>query len=372
MGIVIYIIVKRITMNGHEILFSGDFLSTESFDIRFGFITFNRENFFMKTILVPTDFSECAEHALNYACYIAEKTNSKIILLHVLPAEEIESNLASESEWMGGAWAGEHSDISAPAMMRLLKATKRKMSTLMSLSSCKKISIMDVIEIGRVNRMINVSVKKHNADMIVMGTHGTSGLNEIFIGSNTEHVVRDAEVPVLAVKEGHELPEIKNIVFATDFSTETDLIFPSVKNFADIFNANLHLVKIINTPVARKQKEMQFMIEEFMKGMNENKVSTHIYYHDVKDAGIRNFAETVHADLIALGTHGRHGLARFFKGSIAENLVNHAAVPVLTINFHKKQLEKISKIKGTKNNVEEEVAEGIISETFYSGHVPSI
>ncbi len=323
----------------------------------------------MKTILVPTDFSECAEHALYYACHIAEKTNAKIILLHVLEQEKIETSFY-ESEWMGQGWAGERSDVAVPAMMRLMKEVKKKMSAWMDFPQCRNISMIDRIEIGRVNRMIIRAAGKHKADMIVMGTHGTSGWNEIFIGSNAEHIVRDAEIPVLAVKENHTAPQIKNIVFATDFSNETDLVFSSIKNFAEIFDAKIQIVKIMSAPTLRGKQEMDKLFENILGEAHNEKISTHTYYHNQKEIGIRNFAQTVNADLIALGTHGRHGLARFFKGSIAENLVNHAPLPVLTINFHKKQLEGRQPLR--KVSAEDQIAESMIPETYFSGHVPSI
>lgn len=323
----------------------------------------------MKTLLVPTDFSECAEHALRYACCIAEKTNSKIILLHVLSSAKPKVSYY-DSAWMGAGWAGAKTEAEVPAMMALMKDVKRKMSRLMASQGNRKLFMIDFIEIGKVNKMVNETAEKHRADLIVMGTHGTSGLNEIFIGSNTEHVVRDAEIPVLAVKKGNENPEIKNIVFATDFSNETDLVFPSVKKFADIFDAKIHLVKIMSASSFRQQQNLKKMFENFRNENQPQKISTHVYYHDQKETGIRHFADAIDADIITLGTHGRHGLARFFKGSIAENLVNHAAIPVLTLNFRKKQEKKIS--RGKFINPEEEMAESIIPETYYSGHIPSI
>src|ERR1051326_3299701 len=132
----------------------------------------------MKTILVPTDFSECAEHALKYACILARKTKTKIILLHIIASEKSAGQSPSDGEWMGG-WAGEKSPADAPLMMALLKETKKKMNKLKSLPFCEKIEMRDSIEMGDVSEMINLSAKKHNADMIVMGTHGAKGLNDV-------------------------------------------------------------------------------------------------------------------------------------------------------------------------------------------------
>ncbi|MBI3500744.1 MAG: universal stress protein [Bacteroidetes bacterium] len=323
----------------------------------------------MKTILVPTDFSECALYALNYACYLAEKTNSRIILLHVLNVFQIDSPVREGELWMKRQQTAERLTEEVPLMLELLRSVRRKMNALMNLPQCKKISMMDSIETGNIGTRVNASAKKNNADMIVMGTHGTSGLNEIFLGSNAEHVVRDVEIPVLSVKEGHVKPEIKTIVFATDFSEETNLIFPSIKNFAEIFNAEVHLVKISSAPNSAKRGEMKKMLSKFVSG-NEKNISTHFYYHQIKEAGIRYFADAVNADLITLGTHGRHGLALFFRGSVAEDVVNHSPLPVLTINFHKKQLKKMQ--SGKKINAEETLEETKISETLFSGHIPAL
>jgi hypothetical protein len=93
----------------------------------------------MKTLLVPTDFSKCAEYALDYACFIAEKTNSKIILLHVLPPVDTETSYSPGGEWMGGSWAGETDLPGTPLMMALLKETRKKINRAMDIAACKGI-----------------------------------------------------------------------------------------------------------------------------------------------------------------------------------------------------------------------------------------
>jgi nucleotide-binding universal stress UspA family protein len=319
----------------------------------------------MKTLLVPTDFSKCAEYALDYACFIAQKTNSRVILLHVLPPVDTEAYTPG-GEWMGGSWAGESGVPGTPLMMGLLKETRKKIARAMDIPACKTITIQDVIETGAVSDQVNAAVQKYKADMIVMGTHGTGGFNEALIGSNAERVVRDAAVPVLSVKEPREKITIDTIVFATDFSEETDLVFPYVKNFADIFNARIRLVKVLSSPSRTAQQDMQEETERIKNEEPGKDYSVTFYYHSGKETGIRHFAQAIEADLIALGTHGRHGLARFFMGSVAESLVNHSPLPVLTINIHKNRMRE-------KKATEVELIEkNILLESSYSGHVPSI
>ena len=285
----------------------------------------------MKTILVPTDFSECAEHALKHACVLARKTKAKIILLNVIVSDNSEN---------------------APFMMALLKETKKKMNRLKELPIWNKVEMRDFIEVGDVSEKVNAAAKKHKADIIVMGTHGAKGLNDVLIGSNAERVVRDAEVPVLSIQDGKENMQIKNIVFATDFSEETKLVFPFIKSFADVFEAKCHLLKIIADSNFKARNLAKKEGEHFLKENGFGKYPiTILSDFKSKASGISRFAEVNKADVIALGTHGRHGLAHFLKGSIAEDVVNYSFLPVLTVNFHKKMLNPAVKVPTLKKKV---------------------
>lgn len=294
----------------------------------------------MKTILVPTDFSECARHALNYAVAIAQKSKAQIMLLHIVQRLYRSASFPKTGKWMND----ENTEEQVPYMMEFLKGVKRKMKSLISSVNTEGIKITDTIQTGNVSKAIKSASKKCKADLIVMGTHGTKGLNEVLIGSNASQVVRDAEIPVLTVnteKQSKNI-EIRNIVFATDFSEETNLVFPFIKYFAEIFGAKIHLLKIVSQPdLIEKAKEEA---RRFQEENNLNEYPVQILHNlESESEGIRRFASFINADLIALGTHGRHGLAHFFKGSIAENVVNHATHPVLTVNFHKKKLTKTSR-----------------------------
>ena len=208
------------------------------------------------------------------------------------------------------------------------------MREIISSPLCSGIKVTDIVEMGRVTEKINYAVKKYEADFIVMGTHGASGLNEILVGSNTEKVVRDAEVPVLSVKNVSREIKLDKIIFATDFSDERNFVFPFVKSFAESAGAEIHLLKIImnSTPENREETERQI---NRLRNENRFNYPAHIFSGEIEEESIRQFAEAQKFEIVALGTHGRHGLVHFFKGSIAEELVNHSSIPVLTINIQK-------------------------------------
>ena len=166
-----------------------------------------------------------------------------------------------------------------------------------------------------------------------MGSHGASGFKEMFIGSNAEKVVRNSEIPVLIIKKEAGDFEVKKFVFASDFADEIKKPFAKVVEFANKFDAELHLV-MINTPSSFKPTHIaNEIMSSFIAGFNINKLATHIYNDVNVESGVLNFTNSIDADLIGMSTHGRKGLAHFFNGSISEDLVNHAVKPVVTFKI---------------------------------------
>lgn len=274
----------------------------------------------MKRILVPTDFSEHAEYALKAAAQIARDNNSEIILLHML---ELPSQ-GNDAMAMG-------SDI--PEIMFFKNRAISKLEDLAESDFLKGIPVSQVIQFERAFEGIIDISKKNNADFIVMGSHGASGFREMFIGSNTEKVVRFSEVPVLVIKNEISHFKADNVVFASDFSDEIKKPFKQLIKIATIFNSHLKLV-MINTPNSFKSTIVaEKIMDEFMKDANYENYSMHIYNDVNVEKGILNFSHRVKADLIAMCTHGRTGFAHFFNGSISEDLVNHAVRPVITFKI---------------------------------------
>lgn len=272
----------------------------------------------MKRILVPTDFSKHAEYALKVAAQIARQNNSEIILLHML-----------ELPHQGKDALGNGSGI--PEIMYFKDRAIEKLDSLLDADYLNGIPVSEIIQFEKAfEGVLNIS-KKNNIDFIVMGSHGASGFQEMFIGSNTEKVVRFSDVPVLVIKNETPSFSAANFVFASDFSDEIKKPFEKVKQLAETFNSHLHLV-MINTPNSFKPQHVaERMLENFTDGLKN--YSTHIYNDSNVEKGILNFANKHNADLIGMCTHGRTGFSHFFNGSMAEDLVNHAVRPVVTFKI---------------------------------------
>jgi nucleotide-binding universal stress UspA family protein len=175
--------------------------------------------------------------------------------------------------------------------------------------------------------------ESHDVDLIVMGSHGASGFQEMFIGSNTEKVVRNSNVPVVVIKHEDANFKPEKFVFASDFSEEIKKPFEKVVAFANKFDSHLYLLNV-NTPNNFKStKVAQKIMDEFMKDFDIKNYSTHIYNDINVEKGILHFAKSIDADLIGMSTHGRKGMSHFFNGSISEDLVNHAKRPVVTFKI---------------------------------------
>lgn len=274
----------------------------------------------MKKILIPTDFSDHAEFALKVAAQIARKNDGEIILLHMLELPHQASDAV-----------GSGADI--PEIMFFKNAAIKKLEDLMDEEYLQGIKISEIIQFELAFDGILKISQKNNVDLIVMGSHGASGFKEMFIGSNAEKVVRNADVPVLIIKKDQGNFEVNDFVFASDFADEINAPFQKVVDFAHKFDAMLHLV-MINTPNNfRSSSEAEATMRRFAENFRINRYQTHIYNETNVEKGILNFSNSIDADLIGMCTHGRKGLAHFFNGSISEDLVNHATRPVVTFRI---------------------------------------
>ncbi len=272
----------------------------------------------MKRILVPTDFSQQAEQALKVAVQIASQNDSEIFLHHSM---EMPLHLANSN-------TGE-----LPEALFFIKLAEKEFEELFKKPYLKEVKIQESIGHGEIYEDIQTSVKNNNIDLIVMGSHGASGFREMFIGSNTEKVVRTSKIPVLVIKNEHRDFKVKDFVFATDFSKECKKPFQQALQFAQGLDAHLHLL-YVNTPTGFKtSSEAKQMMNDFTKGVDPERISLHVYNETAVEKGILEFAKEHNMQLIGMSTHGRKGIAHFFNGSISEDLVNHANRPVITFRI---------------------------------------
>jgi len=197
------------------------------------------------------------------------------------------------------------------------------------------IKVQEMVQNYKIFSEINEVALEVQAELIVMGSHGTSGLSSIFVGSNTEKVVRTAKVPVLVVKKQRPGYKPHKVVYACDYKVEDLSAYTKALELSKQWQAEVHLV-FVNLPTEhfKSSEEIKRAREMFFKvahnGQKPAEVSTHVVSDYSIEGGIFYFASTIGADLIAMPTHGRKGMAHFFKGSIGEDVANRADIPVIT------------------------------------------
>jgi len=276
----------------------------------------------MKRILVPIDFSKEAEAAARVAANIAKKTNSEIYLLHML---ELPVTTIDPAEM--------NTISSEPQIIYFMKLAHKKFETFKKLPFLKGLKVIETVQFQHAFSGIIDESKKNKIDLIVMGSQGASGLQEMFIGSNTEKVVRKSHIPVLVIKKNIKDFDIKNIVFASDFNKESKSTFQRVIDFAHLFDARIHLLYINTIHNFNTSENIEKRIIAFMNDFDFGNYTTHIYNDISIEKGILSFARNINADLIALNTHGRSGLSQLFNGSVGQELANHALRPVITFKI---------------------------------------
>lgn len=274
----------------------------------------------MKNILVPTDFSIFAKYAINAAHSLAKKFNATVYVFHnVTLPHELASLPAEEQE--------NHKEVLQMIHNAniLLEETMKKF----------KGKAYPIIRKGKLIDNINQIVPEKGIDMVIMGSHGTSGKNEFFIGSNTQKAVRVVHCPVLVLKKPLEKLDFNTIVYASSFNVDERESILKFKKFIKHFIPEIiHLLTIHTSAFFGPPFVLEkAALEDCGKLLKPFKIRNHVYRDFTVSGGIQNFVAKMKPDLLVVSNHQRHPLKRMLRGSNVEALINHVDIPVLTIDY---------------------------------------
>lgn len=280
----------------------------------------------MIKVLVPFDFSQTAKHALNFATGLsANYPGIEVTVIHI-----IETPIATGMGTMGGGLESVPDFENQIYFMELVKTRKNQLKELEAEYEESIFHLKTKLVFGSVFKGISESIQEQQPDLIVMGSKGASGLEEVIIGSNTEKVVRTASCPVITIKAETDVLKMKKVVFASDFRDSDDKVANRIKRIQAVFDAQFYFV-IVNTPGNfETTRESMNRIRTFVQTHHFENIKAEVYNSLSEESGIIEFADDIDADLIAMTTHGRTGLLHLITGSIAEDVVNHSKRPVWT------------------------------------------
>lgn len=295
-------------------------------------------------VLVPLDGSELAEVAIGYAKELAIKCGAEIALLHV--CHTIDSHLRNTNL----AYLEHHAEV--------LRQDLRE-------AGLETAQVDSVVVIGDPATEILSYAEQNNVSLIVMTTHGRSGLTRWIRGSVADNVVRHSQIPVRLVRSsipgelvGGELPE-RRILALLDGSALAEQVLPYVASHSKMFNAQVTLLRVCEASFITSdypEASMQLSWEEHVERIRTlERQQCRSYLEDMKkdleDQGLGVTSESILSearpvqeiigyiakdppDLVALTTHGRSGVMRWSMGSLADRLLHEVSTPLLLIRAH--------------------------------------
>ncbi len=274
----------------------------------------------MKKILVPCDFSNTAVQAFRFACQAATISKGEVFLLNVIELPSLHSSMLVPVQAYETAFLKE---VKAKAH-RNFEKLKEKWAA--------KVKIHLFVEHGSVADGVKRFVDKKKIDLIVMGTHGSSGLKEYTVGSNAEKIVRSSKVPVIAIKKWVNISSLNNIIVPTDLNEVKKEFVTSIQNLQRFLKARIHLL-YVNVPSNFTPDHVsEKRLIEFARNYQLKNCSIHIYNDIDEESGIMHFSAKFKNKIIAMATHGRKGLNHLMRGSVAEDVVNHIDCPIWTLS----------------------------------------
>lgn len=272
----------------------------------------------MKTLLVPTDFSDNASNALYYAAALAAHCEGRLVLLHAIALDVVEL-------------PGNPFDLKPD--MRLEAYFLAKLEHLASKVRVKhgvRLQVETRVVHGNILDHLNKVVMSEQADLVVMGTKGAGSLVKKLMGTNTASYIKQAICPVLAIPVSAWYQDLKKIAYASDFETIETGFLKQLFHFA----RPLHLdVCIFNV---KSEDQLDLVPDSQILGQIKRAFpDEHYSIAQMKGrhvvAGIQAFIKDNHMDILALSVHRPDFLEKLFHSSVSESLAFQTTIPVLTL-----------------------------------------
>jgi len=278
----------------------------------------------MKNIVVPTDFSDNAWNALQYALSLFKKTKCTFYIFHVNPKIHNE---------YGDGIALESPEIVAKI---ILKESKERLQAVLNdlerLPLNPKHKFITKAVYGFFTDSINKLIADKKIDLIIMGTKGASGLKKVTMGSNTGDVITKVKCPILAVPENAVYNRPKTIAFPTDYHLHYNIkVLEDLKELALMHNASLNFVYISKKgeELSREQLKNQQFLSDYFTGMNH---TTHHINGQNLETTIQQFTESRGVDMIVMVAKNLNFLQRILFRPSVEKISYHTKIPFLVLH----------------------------------------
>ena len=273
----------------------------------------------IKKIVCPTDFSDAANNALEYAAKLSQVCHCELLILHI---EGV--SLAAEMGWNSAGTI----EVQRSARM----AADRLKEICEEVSTMFKISVDYEVDITSKALSEVMSAFEEKDLLIVMGTNGADDLYQYFFGSTTYHVFKEIKYPVLVLPDRASYKPIEKIVFAWDYEKKSEESFVFLEQFLSIFHSQL-----LYLHVSSKRSEISIDIFRALRSELENRFGDkqilgfkQVFSENISE-GIDSFVTAEGADILAINYYHRGVVLDFFHGKIARELSETAVYPLLIL-----------------------------------------
>lgn len=271
-----------------------------------------------KTILVGIDFSDCSINALKHAITIADKAAADIVMIWVNRPENGKEIYKIDQE-----------NIVGEVIARFKKLVDTHKYLL------PKNSVSFLVKAGKVYQEIVNTAEELDAFLIVIGTHGSSGFEEFWIGSNAFRIVAATERPVITIRDSIDVSQpLSNIVMPIDSTMETRQKVPITALIAKYFNAKIHILMMHTSSIEEVRQRVIDYVQQVERYLFENQIEFEtkvIETHQITDATIE-YALQIKANLICIMDEQEKMPSNLWLGTFAQQMVNHSPIPVLSIH----------------------------------------
>lgn len=272
----------------------------------------------IKTILVPTDFSEPSLKAIHYAATIAGETASKIIIFHA-----VSLHLSATIEEPQFYVAGELEKIENEQLVHLKYQLQKRYPA---------IHFESVSRTGFPIESIQETADEINADLIVMGTRGANGIKGLLVGSNTSNLIEHTRIPVLAVPEETDYRGIKKIVFATNMQKDD---IRCLKRIIDLFAGQQPYITLVHIEDGHHRDPEAALTNwfraEVIPAIDYPRLNAECISETDIVRSLDEYLRANHTDLLVTATKRRNFIERIFDRSITKKLVFHSTIPLLAL-----------------------------------------
>jgi nucleotide-binding universal stress UspA family protein len=290
------------------------------------------KKFQIRKILIPYDFSETAELALEHAVFMAKLHRAEIVVAHVVESFSFASAISS-------AFSKSQSEFDD----KMASTANEKLQSLVEkLHHDSGMTVSYRTESGKIYKKIVAIAEEATADIIIMGTHGVSGFQDFLVGSNTYRVVMASPCPVISVQVHSKKIGFKDIVLPIDNSHSSRQKVKHAVEIAKHYNSVVHVAGMMTMTDVDLQRRFEIKIHQVAAYLEEHEVAhtVKIFKTDTSPTTTLNYSTQINADLLIIMTD-QEG-SGIFIGNYAQQLINQSKIPVMSIRPDEGDPDKIS------------------------------